>query len=155
MVEEQQNTNVQVSQPVAQATGDGQAKQVPGLVKAISVLYYIGVGVILLMGLLLLIAAGSIMALFAVFGGQINNLVMVIIQVVILGLAVFQFFLARGLWRGQNWARMFVIVLSILGVIGGIVAIVLGNFTAVTAVLLEGALAGYLLFSKKVKEAFA
>jgi len=69
--------------------------------------------------------------------------------------AVLTFFIGRGLWKRQKWARIVAIILAILSFIGAIMGMVQGmivqNLFSLVVNLVIGA---YLLFSKSVKAAF-
>ena len=118
-------------------------KTTPALVKVISILYYVS------MGSLVIIAIGS----FFVFE-ELN--LAILISSVLIFLAALSFFIARGLWKGKNWARILVIIFAILNFIIGIMFLVKMDISnGITNLLPGGLIAGYLLFSTKVKEFFS
>lgn len=150
--------------------GQTRVKEVPVLVKVLAVLYYISAGVAAI-GLIFIIASSIFVS------GRILSLLVSIIFIG--GFIALLFFIARGLWKGQNWARIMVIIFCILGIIsaiGGIitfsifrnaVSAVGDNLTSIMAplqivqttmllvvIMIDMLIAGYLLFNKKVKEAF-
>ena len=133
-------------------------KEIPVLVKIIAVLYYIGAVLGIIFGLLFLIGAGMLSSLIE----QIPLLIalgtslFIVGGILMIGLGILGFFLGRGLWKGHNWARIVVIIFSILGLLGGISILVTGSyFNGIINILIEGFIAGYLLFSKGVKSAFS
>jgi hypothetical protein len=132
------------------------AKQIPTGVKIISVLYYIGAVASILFGILMIVGAGTLGALIesipfaALFGG-----LFVVFGIVLIGLAVLSFFIGRGLWKGQKWARIIAIIFAILGVIGAIFSLVGGQWSAIVSLIIQGLIGYYLLFVKSVKQAFA
>jgi len=68
--------------------------------------------------------------------------------ILIIALGVFEIFIGRGLWKGQQWARIVTIIITIIGFISA-----LPNFDVIS-LLITGLIAGYLIFSKDVKAAF-
>jgi hypothetical protein len=132
------------------------SKQVPTGVKIISVLYYIGAVASLLFGILMIVGAGALGALIenipfaALFGG-----LFVVLGIVMIALAVLSFFIGRGLWKGQKWARIIVIIFAILGLIGAIFNLINGQWSSIISLIINGVIGYYLLFSKSVKAAFA
>ncbi len=153
-----QNSGVQplpVQKPV---TGTGN-EGVPMLVKVISVLYYISAA---------LTVIGGIIAFTHNDIDIINRIIMLVIA---LGIGVLCFFIGRGLWKGKNWARitasviaildaltfiaMYVMTSVFLNLVSGIIPSAgIGKIVIIFFTLLNLAIAGYLLFSKKVKEVF-
>ncbi len=128
-------------------------KQVPVGVKIISILYYIGAAMSVIFAILLLVGVGTFLAnlsILAIFSGLLY-----FTGILFLGMAVLDFFIARGLWRAQKWARIIVIVFAILAVLGGIVSLIGGNFSSIITLVISGLIGGYLLFSKSVKQVFA
>ncbi len=127
---------------------------VPVGVKIISVFEFIGSAAIFILGLLMVFGAGFISDLakdipgLAGFGA-ISTGLFVFAGIVLLLFAVLFFFVGKGLWMGQNWARIVVIVFSCLGILGS-----LSPFKIVTLVI-HLVIGGYLLFAPEVKEAFA
>lgn len=133
-------------------------KEIPVLVKIIAVLYYIGAVLGIIFGLLFLIGAGMISSIIE----QIPLLIalgtslFIVGGILMIGLGILGFFIGRGLWKGRNWARIVVIIFSILGLLGGISMLFTGSyFNGIINILIEGFIAGYLLFSKDVKSAFS
>ena len=70
--------------------------------------------------------------------------------------AVLTFFVARGLWKLQNWARITAIVFAALGILQNIsFRPMMGGFSGnILGLAISGLIGGYLLFSKEVKKAF-
>ena len=132
---------------------------VPTLVKVISVLYYIGAALSIIMALVMFFGAGAIDSIpgMDAMGGLtgIFSGLMIVLGVIMIGFAVLAFFIARGLWKGRNWARIVAIILAILGVLSAIISLVQGSWSNIIGLIIHGAIGGYLLFSKDVKAAFA
>ncbi len=134
-------------------------KSVPTGAKVISVLYYISAGLYALFGVFLLLGAG-------VIGAILNQLIpllgmlgmgfLAVIGIFLIGLGVLSFFIGRGLWKAQKWARILAIIFAILGILGNVLSLLSGitvSLIVMSAVNLF--IAGYLLFSSSVREAFA
>lgn len=122
-------------------------------VKIISIFYYIGAALAVLSGIGFLLGAGFLEGLFPEIG-ILGSALFVFVAIFLLGLAVLFFFIARDLGRYKNWARIVVIVLSIIGVLQAIFSIVQGE-GGILDFIISGVIGGYLLFSKQVKQAFA
>jgi len=150
-----------VDENVVSQNTTASVKVLPTGVKVIGVLEYIGAGLSLIFGLLFLFGAGFISAigatlvdnpLFATFGSAI----FVILGILMLGSAVLSFFIARGLFKLQKWARIIVIVFSCLGVLFGLLSIFGGTIgQGIFGMIVNGLIGGYLSFSKEVQAAFA
>ena len=87
-------------------------------VKIIAILSYIMAALLVLsaLGMIFWGAALAAVPAFALFAGGF----IVIAVIILLAFAALYFFVGRGLWIGQNWARIVMIILSILGLIGAI-----------------------------------
>ncbi|MBW3003868.1 hypothetical protein KY328_02070 [Candidatus Woesearchaeota archaeon] len=131
------------------------AKDAPTGVKVISVLFYILAAVGLVAGLLMLLGAGLVGQLPLGALGLVGAGVFVALGIVMIVVAAVEFFIARGLWKLQNWARIVAVVLAILGILGGVFSLFAGSVVSgVIGLLINGFIAGYLLFSAEAKKAF-
>jgi hypothetical protein len=133
-------------------------KSVPTLVKVISVLYYIGAAFSVLFAVLLFVGAGSIGALLSEVPllGSIGAGFFIVLGIIFIALAVLDFFIARGLWKGKNWARIVAVIFAVLGVLMAIFGMVGGAIGSnLFSLIINGLIGYYLLFTKQVKEAFA
>ena len=140
-------------------------KSVPVLVKVLAIFHYVGAGLIAIVGLtsifflgLFSIVLGTILPDFFSELGGFALIGMILPVFLSLGFAVLYFFIGRGLWKAQNWARILVIVSAGLGVLATIIYLLLGMFKPVVDSipysLFSIGIALYLLLNKKVKEAF-
>jgi len=134
-----------------------QAPVIPTGVKIISVLYYIGAVFGVIFGILFLVGAGAMSSIItsqipmlAFFGSGL----IILGGLLLIGMGVLYFFIARGLQRTQSWARIIVIIFACIGVLMGLISIFQGNFSIISFGL-NLAIGGYLLFSQEVKQAFA
>lgn len=140
-------------------------KTVPTGVKVISVLFYIGAGFTILGAILFILFGGIFASLFGLSGMSFT-----LFGIVLLILGVFEIFLARGLWKGRNWARIVVIIELGVGIIAAIImfissislaglsgssGLIMAVFYFIVELAIDGLIGGYLLFSQKVKEAFS
>jgi len=157
-------------------------RDVPVGAKIISVFYYIGA----VMGIIgAIISIFSLVTAFSYLGSS-SILILIVPLILSIGVSILFFFMGKGLWKGQNWARITAIVFAILGVIAAIIGIVvfsvvlrgvedmayesgylgndIGTITDIIGpaqmiwfgiiIAINALIAGYLLFSKRVKEAF-
>ena len=131
---------------------------VPTGVKILAVLDYIGAVLLLLLGIGMIFGAGSIGEIFKsipLIGTWLSGFI-IVLAIILIAFAVLSFFMGRGLWKGQNWARILTIIFAILGVISAVMGMVNGNITGnIVSLIIEGVIGGYLLFSKSVKSAFS
>jgi hypothetical protein len=130
------------------------AKEMPTGVKIISVLEYIGAGILAIMGLVLIFGGGAIASMLPIFGA-LGGALFIVAGIVTIGFGVLAFFIARGLWRGQNWARIVAIVFACLGVLYALISIGRMPGQSVVSIIIDGVIGGYLWFAKEVKAAFA
>jgi len=132
-------------------------KQIPVGVKIISVLYYIGAVVMLLLGITMIFGAGFMGSLAnqIPFMAILGTGFFIIGAIIIIAFAVLSLFVARGLWKGQKWARIVAIIFAVLGVIGAIINIVSGDFGSIIKLIINGLIGYYLWFVNSVKTAFA
>jgi len=135
-------------------------KLMPVGVKIIAILYYIGAVLVILAALGFLLG-GAALAGFAgaipgleVLGGLGAGL-FIVGGIILIALAVLLFFIGKGLWKGVNWTRIAVIILSAIGIVSAIVSIINGEFGATISLVIHVIIGGYLLFNKTVKQAFA
>jgi len=132
-----------------------KSSSIPTGVKVISVLYYISAALALIGGLALLFGS-SAMSNIEVPGLALIGAEMFIgLGIFAIAMAVLDFFIARGLWKAQKWARILVIILSALAVLGSLIQLVQGEVSNIIGLIVAAIIGGYLLFSKKVKAAFA
>ena len=139
-------------------------------VKIISVLYFISSVLELIYGVLLFI--GSIPSLapkanillyylaylnpFLSVGVNLIGFIMLNV-IVLIGLAILNFFVARGLWKRQDWARTGGIIFSILGSLLSIGLISRGNviYIYIIGLVVNLGIGGYLMLSNDIKSAFS
>lgn len=136
-------------------------KGVPTGVKVLSVLGYISAVATLLLAIIFFMGSAFVgdiiqkmqaegVVLPAMFGAGL----FVALGIFFLGCAILDFFLARGLWKGQNWARIFVLILFSLSALGNLISIIGGDFRNIVGLLITGFVIWYLGFNKEVKAAF-
>ena len=121
-------------------------------VKIISILHYIGAAFAVLAGILLIVSAGAVGSAIPVFGA-IGGAMLIAGAIFVIGLAVLSFFIGRGLWKGQQWARIVAIVFGCLGMVRAIFGIA-GNAMYVATLVIYVVIVAYLGFSPQVKKAF-
>ncbi len=132
------------------------ARNVPSGVKVVSILFYLGAAFELILAILSFVSVG--------FVAQVPGLetaaflgagFLVVIGVVLVGVAVLNFFVARGLWNAKVWARIVALVLMVLSVIGSLFSLALGAIiNGIVTLLIAGLIIWYLGFNKDVKIAF-
>jgi glucan phosphoethanolaminetransferase (alkaline phosphatase superfamily) len=136
-----------------------EEKKVPLGVKIISVVVYVSSALLLF---------DALAYIFYGITGEglssdvtIGRAALFMAAVIFIVLAVFAFFVARGLWKGRNWTRIVTIVLSVFEVVIIIVTFFYGGLGTLDIVLnslslvVNGLIGGYLAFNKNVKKAFS
>jgi len=129
---------------------------VPVGAKIIAVLNYIGAVLLLISGISAIVSSGiKASYISSIVPITLGPGLFVVMGIILIALAVLYFFIGRGLWKGQQWARIVEIVLAIIGAIFAIVGMVQGAITSnIVSLVIDAIIGGYLLFSKQVKEAF-
>jgi hypothetical protein len=133
-------------------------KQIPTGVKIISILYYIGAVLGVIIGLLFIVAAGM-MASFAdqiPLIGSLGTGLFIVGGIILIGLGVLGFFIGKGLWKLKSWARITAIVFACLGVLSALTSMFQGDFSGnIFGLVFNGVIGWYLLLNKEAKQAFA
>jgi hypothetical protein len=134
-----------------------EEKTIPTGVKVLAILEYIGAVFLALLALALMFGGGMLASFLGEMPlvGALAGGLFIVMGIIILPFAVLFFFIGRGLWKGQNWARIVSIVFAALGFASGIFSLIVGDFLSLGGILINGLIGWYLLFNVKVKEAFA
>jgi uncharacterized membrane protein (DUF2068 family) len=129
-------------------------RPIPIGVKIIAIFFYI-------VSVVVFFAAGYFIIGTIINFGEITKIspvFLIIAGFFYIGYSVLNFFIARGLWKGKNWARITAIVISIIMIIYGIISIPESqlslNHPSTGSALISIIIGGYLWFSKSVKAAF-
>jgi len=165
--------------PPGEKSGRQFNESVPGFVKFFGILYYIAAGLMALGGGLIILEGGIVSTILGSLSPSLAAIggVFLIFSIPLFGFAVLDFFIGRGLFKRQKWARIIVIIFAIIGVAQSVISIPLiiilngsssysvmlsavpGGMALlisplVLSLVLSGLIASYLIFSKKVKAAF-
>lgn len=137
---------------------------IPLGVKIISILNYCLAVIMLLAAIALLFLGTTVLAVLNIeeslgIEGTVGFAILGGLSLFFLLLAVLGFFIGRGLWKGQNWARIVVIVFAVLGIFTGLGSLLLGKYESIVGLIFDLTVdllvGGYLLFNQKVRSAFA
>ncbi len=131
---------------------------IPTGVKVISVLYYIYAALGVIAGLALIAGTGMIGLLISQISlfGALGAGMFAVFGVVVIGLSVLGFFVARGLRKAKSWARIVAIISSALGILSLVISMIRGNIISnILGLAIQLAIGGYLLFNNNVKQTFA
>ena len=134
------------------------SKKQPTVVKIIAVLTYVISALLLISSIFLFIGAGLADEIInsSPLLASIGSAAFVIFGIVLLAFAVLGYFIGRGLWKGEQWARVLVIIFSALGFLGGLSSIFKGRvFGGILDLVIYAVIGGYLWFNKEVNKAFA
>ncbi len=134
-----------------------KGEQAPIIVKILAILSYVSAGLLVISGIASLVASGRISSMLSSVPilsiiGALGSGLFITLAIVLILFSVLYFFVGRGLWNGQGWARTLTIVLAILGFLGSLGA--LTTAPGIIILIYDGAVAGYLLFAKDAKEFF-
>jgi len=133
--------------------------EVPEGVKIISVLTLAGAAIVGLIGVFFISLydmASQNPELLAAAGSSISANSFILLGLLMITLGVFEYFVGRGLWKLQNWARFVVLFFSGLGLVMAIISLFQGSLvTPISSLAINGLIVWYLGFSKSVRKAFA
>ncbi len=139
-----------------------KGEEIPILIKVLAIFDYISIGFLILLGLGFLFAGTLLNAILASKNINIFSAALFIfLGIFCFCYGVLNIFIGMGLWRGKNWARVATIIFYILIVLVSIYLTIeeynlpiLSRIQYVLYAIIALAIIVYLLFSKKVKEAF-
>jgi len=125
-------------------------------VKIISILYYFGALMLVILGILLLMGAKNAKMLNQIpFLSNVGTGMFLGMGLSVIILAVLSFFIGMSLWKLHNWARIVTIVLSSLSILSSLFSIVQNGIArSLISIIINGAIVCYLVMSKEVKTAF-
>ncbi|HLC62894.1 MAG TPA: DUF2127 domain-containing protein [Candidatus Nanoarchaeia archaeon] len=132
------------------------AKNIPLGVKIISVIYWISAGLLALLGLLMMLFSSSINEVLSLMLIGLPSWAFIVLGLFLVGLGILSFFIARGLWKGRQWAFTLAILFAVLGIINDIVNLILGkiNWQLIIGLVFNVIVFSYLAFNKDVRKAF-
>src|SRR3989344_1989591 len=134
-------------------TGAVMQKTIPIGVKIISILFYL-VSAGMIFSAITLMVSGIAIPIPGL--GLLGSATFIVGGIILVALGVFGLFVGRGLWKGKNWTRIVAIIFMAVYIISGIISLIQGvSIITILFVLIYAFIAGYLLFSSKVKAAFA
>ncbi len=119
-------------------------------VSILSVLAYIGAVFTLIGGLALLFGASAIASFIStkvpMLSANLAGLGLVLMGIVCIVLAVVDYLIGNGLWKGRNWARILVIVLTALSLLSSLTHVL----TNIVGIIIDVIIIWYLGFNKSV-----
>jgi hypothetical protein len=130
-------------------------RKIPLGVKLISILYFLA-GISSILIAILSFTYPNLFNNIPDFNlGSFGPQVMIMFGIVMLILSVISFIVAVGLLKRKNWARITVIVISIINILGGILSIIEGSWISSINLIVNLVIVLYLTISKKVRIAFS
>ncbi len=122
--------------------------------KIVVMLYYLAAALNVLGGLIMLIGGGLMGNMLKSMGGLAGIIggLMVVGAIIIIGLGVLDYFIAKGLTGLKKWAYTVAIIFSILGIISGLITISGG--AGIIGIIINGYIAYTLLIDKETKALF-
>lgn len=137
---------------------DNEEKDLPTGAKVCSTLYYIQATIFFLYPFTTLI--GGPLA-FGVAGALLGGAITALFFIALISFSILSFFIGKGIGNSRKWARITAIVFSSIGLILGTIQyfdsgeLLGGKIVFLFLICLDAYAAGYLLFSKKAKEALS
>lgn len=136
-----------------------RSTQVPEGIKILAVFMFVGAFVSFIAGGFLFSFSDTVSKNAAIFIEQglavPTSGELIFFGIALLGLAVLEYFIARDIFKLKNWARMVIIVFSVLGVITAVMNLTEQLYASgVYALLLNGLIVWYLAFRKETRKAF-
>ncbi len=135
-----------------------KTKRVPTGVKAISILYYVGAVLMVLLAILFIVGAGAVSTLLEQYPilSALGSGVLILVGIIMIALAVLYFFVAKGLTELKSWARILVIVFSVIGFLSALSTLFSGDVAgSIFSLVINGVIGYYLWFGKEPKKAFS
>lgn len=130
--------------------------KIPIGIKIISILYIIFAIVEFIIAVFLIFGASLFDLILKDIADLLGSRFLVLIGVLLLGIGFLTFFSGLGLWKRQKWARIAIIIFSVLGLLRSLLSIVKGDYySAIVGLIINSVIGGYLIFNKKVKSAFS
>lgn len=112
----------------------------------LAILAYIGAIATLLSGLFMLFGSSLIASMFSKYISMMSATVLgaglIITGIFFIACAVLNYFIARGLWKGQNWARIVMLVLLVLSALGALLSL------QIVSLIVDAVLIWYLAYYK-------
>jgi uncharacterized membrane protein (DUF2068 family) len=104
----------------------------------------------------MIVYASELSAAFIEMQVTLSSTSFILGGIILIGMAVLNFFLGKALWKLKAWARIVSIFLAVLGLLYLAYYILLGGFGFVSLVFLviNVAIAVYLVFDKEAKKIF-
>lgn len=130
------------------------AKNRPVGVTILAVLAYIGAAFTLIGGLALLFGSAALSAFIATWVPKAalfataGTALFIFLGLIMIAFAVLDYFIGKGLWNGQNWARIVVLVLAVLSFISSIFPF------NIVGLVIDGVIIWYLGFNKEAVKYF-
>ena len=124
------------------------AKTRPVGVAILAILGYIGAVATLLTGIALMVGSSAITSLLTLSFPQLSSLALlgttafIVTGVVVILCAILDYFIARGLWNGRNWARILILIISALSALGALLSL------NIAGLVIDGLIIWYLGFYK-------
>ncbi len=137
-----------------------KTKKAPIGVKIISSVYIVASALMFIAGSALIASANAVESLLSNFASTFSNVALMNSRVVttsgiaMIAIAIFGIALGALLWKLKNWARITIIVLAGLSLLGGIRSLFLGKYQVIGWMVLNLIIVYYLIWTKSAKEAF-
>ena len=136
-------------------------KEIPEGIKILAFVYFIGALILILIGFFMVSLGDSIRINPLIstelqqIGASISPVVLIVSGFAMIALAVLSYFIGKGLLEAQNWTRILLSVLAILGIISAISNIISSMiFSSIISIAINSTIAWYLIINEKTKEFF-
>lgn len=135
-------------------------KKIPLGIKIISTYYIIVASLTIIIGLIAIIFSKTLSTVTIDFGQNFPKEIVndpnlfLIIGFAFLIVGIVNLILGINLWKLKKWARIVIVIFAIISFIYAFKGLMLGQLSNLFGLIIEGIIAGYLIFSKKANNAF-
>jgi len=128
-------------------------------VKIIAILGIIWAILAIIGGIFMLVGGGFLGTMLpflgtGILGGAVVGALLVVTGVVVIVIGLLELFVAIGLWKHKNWARIVAVVLAMLGILGGIGSLIASPGMGIVNIVLNGAIFYLLALNKDIRKLF-
>lgn len=124
-------------------------------IKVISIVFFVCAIFLIVFSIILLFSFSTLTDktdIFPFLAGMTSGVTMALILLVI---TLFFIMIGVYLWKKKQWARIASLIFIIVGIVGAIINISSGRWLSIINIVLYLLIGTYLIFSKKVRAAFA
>jgi len=139
---------------------ESKISEIPEGIMILAVFLFVGAIAAFLIGNVLATSAQSLASFYATANTQNPEIAsygastFIIVGLLLIVLAILQYFIGRGLLKTQKWARIVLIIVTLLSLALAVKGTIDGNLGMILTIIIDLVIIIYLLFKKSVKTAF-